>query len=80
VIRYPLAVLAVTVAVVAVLALLEWRDHRRARRAALPAPRNAVTVVRHPAGDVITGAPRDIREVLLERCREMDAAPRGGAR
>lgn len=74
------AVILSVLAVVGVLAVVEWREHRRGRHVASRGPYGALRVVEAPRAEV-PRLPDDFdREVLLERCREADALPPGGAR
>lgn len=67
------ATLLVVLAVVVVLALVEIREHRRGgRHVASRGPYGALRVVEAPRADV-PGPPEELRELLLERCREADA-------
>lgn len=81
--RDPLLLAALLIAIVCVVSLVELLSFRKtARMLASRGPYNArpaFTVDRSPEWDVVVGAQEDVREVLLERCREMDAGA-GGAR
>jgi hypothetical protein len=78
-VRAAVALLAV-LALVVVLALVEMREHRRGRHVASRGPYGALRVVEAPRADPAPVLADDMRELLLERCREVDALPRGGAR
>lgn len=74
------AALAVAALIVVIVAIVERREHRAARHVASRGPYGALRVVEAPRAEVPRLPDEFDREVLLERCREADALPRGGAR
>jgi hypothetical protein len=76
------AVILAVLAVVVVLAIVEWREHREhrtGRHVASRGPYGALRVVEAPRAEPPRAPDGFERELLLERCREADALPRGGA-
>jgi hypothetical protein len=71
------AVLLAFLALVVVLALWEWREHRTGRHVASRGPNRALRVLEEPRAEPIQPMADDVRGLLLERCREVDAMPRG---
>ena len=74
------AFLLAVLAAVVVLAVVEWREHRIRPHRASRGPYGALRVVEEPRAVPVQPMADDLRHLLLERCREVDAMPRGGAR